>query len=248
LTPLPHTHPPISRNDAPSQELTLEFPTSTPAPSPTPCFQSPLSHQAPLPCCELSSADLASLTLLRDECCRGLPGDALSVSCSAGPLSLSAMHQCMASLSDSWVHQTDYEILIPPSMSRDECRRGLPGDAPSILCKAGPRSRSLSAPPQSITSQNLDANMPQSNQLRSHSSAPTRPTLLLPLLLMSGLHHTKDHPTSLLNHQQKIQPRVECCRGLPSDAPSIFCRAGPLESPSNVLYPDWSTHPTPQTF
>jgi hypothetical protein len=119
------------------------------------------------PCRAVWSPDsLPPMYLTRDECCRGLPGDALCVPCNADPLSLSATPHKTA-------YQTGSETVLPLLMPQNECCRGLPGGALSTLCNAGPLS--LSTYPQSSTSQTADTTMPSSSNMHSHLSATTNP-------------------------------------------------------------------------
>jgi hypothetical protein len=133
LTPLPHTHPPgIHVND--NQPLTGLTTSSSPT---SPTDTSPATVKQLFLCQDVCPSDLPPPTILpRDECCRGLPGDAHSILCNAGPLSLSATSHWMA-------HQSGHEILSLLMSPRDECCWGLPGDAHSILCNAGPLSLSV---------------------------------------------------------------------------------------------------------
>jgi hypothetical protein len=118
-------------------------------------------------CPNIVSDKLVLVKMPRDECCRGLPGDALCVPCNAGPLSLSATSKRM-------VYQlgpaTTTVLLLP----REECCRDLPGGALSTPCNAGPLS--LSAYPQSSITQTVDPDMLSSIHVRTHLLATTCPT------------------------------------------------------------------------
>jgi hypothetical protein len=120
-------------------------------------------------CPNIVSDKLVLMKMPRDECCRGLPGDALCVPCNAGPLSLSATSKRM-------VYQLGPDTMTVLLLPREECCRGLPGDAQCVPCNAGPLS--LSAYPQSYTSQTADIDLPQANYLQSHLTATDSPMSL----------------------------------------------------------------------
>jgi hypothetical protein len=215
-------------------------------------------------------------TLPRDECCRGLPGDALCIPCNADPLSLSANPHRK-------VPQAGHVIVTPLLLPRDECCRGLPGDALSVPCNAGPLS--LSAYPQSFTSQTTDTMTPSSIHAQPQFPSTTSPTPLttscsispdgppylfatedtscifwkdVPSLPLVSLQRDNPMPAytvlprllhilnvkGLLIHRCLVSscravwspdsplplnlPRDECCRGLPGDALCVPCNADPL--------------------
>jgi hypothetical protein len=68
----------------------------------------------------------------------------------------------------------------------------------------------------------VNYNASQQCPLKAHQmySIPSGPLIRLPRSPETSI------PSPI--NQQTMLPRVECCRGLPSDAPSIFCRAGPM--------------------
>jgi hypothetical protein len=227
-------------------------------------------RNALVPCEAVWSLDSSlSKNLSREECCRGLPGDALCVPCNADPLSLSAfLHRT--------VYQVSIELVLPLLLPRDECCRGLPGDALCVPCNAGPLS--LSAHPQSSTSQTTDTTMPSSSCAHSSLFAtasqishiliqyPSRDSEKLALMNLLREECRRGLPgdalcvpcnaaplslsaTSLRMVLQfgpetmsvLLMPRDESCRGLPGDAPCVPCNAGPL---SLSAYPQSSTSQT----
>jgi hypothetical protein len=233
------------------------LPTTDPMTSPRDECSQVLLREALTPCRAVWSPDSPlSMNLPRDECCRGLPGDALCVPCNADSLSLSAN-------SHRTVYQAGNETLFHLLLPRDECCRGLPEDAHSILCNAGPLS--LSAHPQISTSQTADTTMPSSSCAHSPlfaTASPISHTLTRhpnrdsdKLALMNSPREERcwglpgnalcvpcnADSLSLSATSLRIvpqlgpetmsvlsMPRDECCRGLPGDALSILCNAGPL--------------------
>jgi hypothetical protein len=207
--------------------------------SPTSHTDTPPATVKPLFLCQdVCPSDLPPSTILpRDECCRGFPGDALCILCNAGPLSLSATSHWM-------VHQSGHEILFLLMLPRDECCWGLPGDAHSILCNAGPLS--LSAYSQSPNTQTTDTTLPSSTQLQPLPHAtnrPISPSVPRPKSLQasSALRYATNESHSITQKTTSCRASVsadlpppmtllrdECCRGLPGDAHSLPCNAGPL--------------------
>ena len=218
--------------------------------SPTSHTDTPPATVKPLFLCQdVCPSDLPPSTILpRDECCRGFPGDALCILCNAGPLSLSATSHWM-------VHQSGHEILFLLMLPRDECCWGLPGDAHSIPCNAGPLS--LSAYSQSPNTQTTDTTLPSSTQLQPLPHAtnrPISPSVPRPKSLQasSALRYATNESHSITQKTTSCRASVsadlpppmtllrdECCRGLPGDAHSLPCNAGPL---SLSATPHWTVH------
>jgi hypothetical protein len=157
----------------------------------------------------------------RDECCRGLPGDALCVPCNADPLSLSAPPH-------GWATQQGQLALILLLLQIDEYYWDLPGDAPCVPCNVGPRS--LLAQQQDLSPMTADSNIHRQTYLPSPLPIAVSSKAPINLLPHSppGMHQICS--ATCLSDKSVLMnvPREECCKGLPGDAQRIPCNADPL--------------------